>query len=464
LKIEVAWETHIGKSREINQDALYTDEKLGLFMVADGIGGAPAGEVASQLAVSAIRDYIARTPRADSPALANAINCASSHIFQEAKRDRTKEGMGSTTTALWLKDGRYHIGHVGDTKAFLIRRGTIRQITQDHSLEHETHVLTRWVGGPSVKADSCSGSLQRGDRFLLCSDGLTRYLDEQQIMDFVATSRAPAELCEDLVNHANDCGGKDNITVIFLDIKSLGIPCRTKRYLTEPGKTASRVTALSLSLFAIAALLVLTLIPQARIALSGVAGEFAELAGDIINKEEQRKPISVPKDESSGGRLPPIIHENSQNAEEVKDRESDTIEDNINTARIEVEKKKIKPEIRRDESTQPEIPYHPDESDQQVPEVVMSESTSVIIMLGDLPFHTDMIVLINNREQSSRYGDKYPGMTFRVPLGENRISWVIPGSAEDSVVCETTVWIEREMKSAIEEEIQTIKPPDGCGQ
>jgi protein phosphatase len=226
------------------------DEGIGVFMVADGMGGHLGGEFASQLAVKTVREVLTRF-RDDPEAAAHmegihtkdhgeqlkySIRLASRRIFRDANRVATLRGMGTTTVALLVRDQKGYIAHVGDSRAYLIRPNGIQQLTMDHSLvveqlqagfiteeEVKTHrlknIITRSVGFQDhVDIDLSSRDLQEGDRFLLCSDGLTNLVPNEEILEEVLKGRDCKATCQKLVALANQRGGDDNVTVIVVAV------------------------------------------------------------------------------------------------------------------------------------------------------------------------------------------------------------------------------------------------------
>jgi protein phosphatase len=216
-------------------------EKGAIFVVADGMGGHRGGEIASQIAVRTILAFYATNSEQDrSHALAFAFREANKTIIQESVADSALFGMGTTCTALALRDGRAYFAHVGDSRGYLLRAGAIEQITKDHSIVGEMvrsgiisdedarhhprrNVITRSLGAQEDTAADVSAvplEIQAGDVFLLCSDGLTTYLNDQDLVPVLAES-PPEEACKRLVKMANDEGGRDNITVIVVAVRSV---------------------------------------------------------------------------------------------------------------------------------------------------------------------------------------------------------------------------------------------------
>jgi protein phosphatase len=242
--------THVGKKRTTNEDAFLVDDALGLFVVADGMGGHAAGEVASQEAVETIHGMVKQGLRA-LPQLVGplsndkarsacrliegAVQAATYMIFALAELDREKSGMGTTISAL-LTLGDYAVtAQVGDSRIYQVREGTVTQITEDHTLiswqirqglitpeearrSPHRNVITRAVGNRDyVEVDTGLVTLSQGDRFLLCSDGLHGYLREEEISIVTFLGAEPA--VNRFIEIANDRGGKDNITAILVEVK-----------------------------------------------------------------------------------------------------------------------------------------------------------------------------------------------------------------------------------------------------
>lgn len=237
----------IGRVRTTNEDAWFADDGRGVFLVADGMGGHAAGEVASQMAAERIGAAICRLRDADSgvdavkAGLAEAVRKANIEIVERAAREQDKKGMGTTLTMLVLfPSATYVAGQVGDSRAYLLRGGRLQQLTKDHTVVQEqvdrgllsgdqarlhplSHILTRALGAQSeVKADLLTGTAQPGDLFLLASDGLSGMLEDTEIRKILARNpQAPlSETAEALVEAAKDEGGVDNVTVLLVRILS----------------------------------------------------------------------------------------------------------------------------------------------------------------------------------------------------------------------------------------------------
>ena len=232
MRIGVA--THPGRKRRHNEDAYVVEPPL--FAVADGMGGAKAGEVASGLAASALKDGDADGASGEDR-VTELIQEANRRVFRRATEDRDASGMGTTMTVALVEDDRVVFGHVGDSRAYLIRDGSIEQLTDDHSLvaelvrsgrltpeEAEAHpqrsVITRAVGtDPDVDVDTFAIEPAEGDLFLICSDGLTDMVDDRTIIDSIEQHRDDLdEAAKALIGAANRVGGDDNITVVFFEL------------------------------------------------------------------------------------------------------------------------------------------------------------------------------------------------------------------------------------------------------
>jgi PPM family protein phosphatase len=219
--------TDPGRRRRRNEDSYVIDPPL--FAVADGMGGAQAGEVASKLAAGAVKER-----GADVESLVQEAN---RRVHQRSLEDPNTTGMGTTLTVAEVADGVVSIGHVGDSRAYLVRDGSLEQLTEDHSLvgellrtgklsaeEAETHpqrsMITRALGtDPNVDVDIFSVEPRDGDLFLLCSDGLTSMVDDREILRLVGEKRGDLDgLVKALIKAANKGGGEDNITVIAFEI------------------------------------------------------------------------------------------------------------------------------------------------------------------------------------------------------------------------------------------------------
>ena len=222
-----------GKRRLRNEDAYVVEPPL--FAVADGMGGAQAGEIAAKIAASVLRESSGET------AVVELIKEANRRVYQAAAGDKARSGMGTTITAAIVEDGSVQIGHVGDSRAYRIRDGELEQLTEDHSLvaelvrsgklspeEADVHpqrsVITRTVGtDPDVDVDMFSVDALPGDVFIICSDGLTTMVDDRSILGIVQKNRASLDKAvRALVDAANKGGGEDNITIVLFEIGEEG--------------------------------------------------------------------------------------------------------------------------------------------------------------------------------------------------------------------------------------------------
>jgi serine/threonine protein phosphatase PrpC len=215
-------EDYFGYFAPAEADALTTKGRL--FVVADGMGGETAGDVASRLAVETVHEAYFGDPTDDpAKALRASLEAANRVIHARAQMQPEGTRMGTTCTALVVRDDVAHIAHVGDTRAYFIRGRSISQLTSDHSLAQSgsANVLTRALGiEPAVKVDVLDPPLQLagGDRFLLCSDGLWGLVEDAELLRIVLAKSDPQAACRDLVALANDRGGRDNITVQLVRI------------------------------------------------------------------------------------------------------------------------------------------------------------------------------------------------------------------------------------------------------
>jgi PPM family protein phosphatase len=235
--------TDVGIVRSGNEDNYMMLSDHGLFIVADGMGGHAAGEVASEMAVritsQSIGSLRGTSDEEAGDRIRNAIRAANDAIFERTLSEHDKRGMGTTVTVLALLPDRYLIGQVGDSRAYLFREGEVHQLTKDHSYVQEqvdaglltpdqarvhpySNVITRCVGaGIDVVPDIYFGSLEKGDVLLLASDGLTGMLEDEQLVDILGSSDGPQAWVDQMVAEANRRGGLDNITAIVIRIDSV---------------------------------------------------------------------------------------------------------------------------------------------------------------------------------------------------------------------------------------------------
>jgi len=230
--------TDKGLIRKINEDSLHVSPELGLLAVADGMGGHRAGEVASGMALQILeRELAHRLRKGESPekALVDSVEHANISIYELSMHNQELRGMGTTITACLIWEGSMLVAHVGDSRAYLMRKNGISQLTRDHSLVQELlrnggineeqallhphrNVLTRALGTEkSVKVDLCCTTINSGDLLLLCTDGLTRYLGQEELLSVVQSSPDIDTAAHNLLSKALQSGGADNITIILAE-------------------------------------------------------------------------------------------------------------------------------------------------------------------------------------------------------------------------------------------------------
>jgi len=337
LRLEVADLTDIGRKREINEDSVLhvvpkdprdMERKGALFVVADGMGGHAAGEVASEMAVELIRDHYYADPDSDVlQSLARAIKEANAAIFRRASELAGRAGMGTTCVAAVLKGAVAYVMNVGDSRAYLVRNGLMRLVTQDHSWVAEQvragmltedqarvhahrHVITRALGTqPDVEPDIFAEPLQEGDILLLCSDGLSGYVSDLDISAIV-TNADPHASVHALIDRANEQGGPDNITAIVvrvLEVPPLSPEVKEQLRSLDPSREPTLVLRAPLSqgarlrpaLVALAAAALIALLvgatgPQLRIYLAGrQLSEDVAHAQALVNQAEHRPPAQA---------------------------------------------------------------------------------------------------------------------------------------------------------------------------
>jgi PPM family protein phosphatase len=237
--------TDTGKVREQNEDALFADAAAGLFIVSDGMGGAQAGEVASQMVIGALPRMIGKQvddlgnvrSRTYRYRLRQHLLDLSRNVREAAGQRPELKGMGATVVLMLIRDERAHIAHMGDSRLYLFRDSQLAQATDDHSVvaillrdgeitpeEAETHPargnLSRFIGMPGeVYPDVRTMPLKECDRFLLCTDGLTGMVSDFDIANILGDNNDPQQACEALIAAANQAGGNDNITAVVVDWK-----------------------------------------------------------------------------------------------------------------------------------------------------------------------------------------------------------------------------------------------------
>lgn len=246
MRFTCAGNTHVGVVRSGNEDNFLVDHQRGIFIVADGMGGHAAGEVASEMAVAIIADQVdgIRTLSRDGAAqrMSDSIRLANDRIFKRTVEEHDKRGMGTTVTVLILFARRYLIGQVGDSRAYLFRNGRLDQITKDHSYVQEqvdsglltpeqarTHpysnVITRCVGAnEEVTPDIYVGTIESGDILLLASDGLTGMLEDSDLVNILKQEGGPDSWVDSMIADANRRGGLDNVTAVIIRIDEVDAP------------------------------------------------------------------------------------------------------------------------------------------------------------------------------------------------------------------------------------------------
>jgi protein phosphatase len=233
---DTIWKTDTGRQRRDNEDNAFV--RAPLFVVADGMGGAQAGEVASQLAVEEFHEALPDEGSAEER-LTNRIRAANRRIYDLSRTQHEHAGMGTTLTAVYLDDDHLAVAHVGDSRAYIFRDGELTRLTQDHSLveelvrqgklteeqaaEHpQRSIITRALGiEGEVEVDTWSYPMRAGDVVLLCSDGLTSMIGEQQIAKILSGETNLDRAADGLIGAANDAGGRDNITVVLFRLEEV---------------------------------------------------------------------------------------------------------------------------------------------------------------------------------------------------------------------------------------------------
>jgi PPM family protein phosphatase len=237
--MKAAAKSDVGRVRTNNEDRLLIDEPLGLLVVADGMGGHAGGEVASAMAVTAVAAYVKNSLVRPGPAnqtaalLRAAIRTADEAIWTHAYTHHDLQGMGTTVVLALCQGEQVHIAHVGDSRAYLLHHGQLRQLTEDHSVVARLiktgrltprrgrthplrHQITRSLGSRQAVADLLCMTWQAGDYLLLCSDGLTNMVEDPDIKELILQGNTDLRAaCEALVTRANANGGEDNTSVIL---------------------------------------------------------------------------------------------------------------------------------------------------------------------------------------------------------------------------------------------------------
>ena len=260
--------TDVGHVRDHNEDSLTVVPPL--FAVADGMGGHEAGEVASELTIKTLEQLAPAHP--DAQALERAVEAANLNVLQAPSQGIGREGMGTTLTAAMIEGERLLIAQVGDSRAYLLHQGELQQLTRDHSLmmdlieagqitpeEARVHpnrsVITRAIGSdPHMKPDIYELNISAGDRLLLCSDGLSTMLEDDEIQTIMRHTPSPQQCASDLVDAALQAGGYDNVTVVVVDIEGFKhnkvVKERRKSHALVIGIVIAFVLAFALGIFA----------------------------------------------------------------------------------------------------------------------------------------------------------------------------------------------------------------------
>ena len=248
MRLRAGAATDVGRVRSLNEDSFVSNAEQGLFVVCDGMGGAAAGEVASRIAIETIVEQLANAA-ADTAAapdangylpqtsrLGSAIQHANESVYSFAQGDREREGMGTTVVGIRVANDIVSVAHVGDSRAYLWHEGSFEALTTDHSVveaqvraglitreeslksEHQNVLLQALGMKEAVEVELAEVPVQAGDFVMLCSDGLTRTVEEAQMAKAIAASRDPQTICNELIAAANASGGPDNVTVIVVEI------------------------------------------------------------------------------------------------------------------------------------------------------------------------------------------------------------------------------------------------------
>jgi serine/threonine protein phosphatase PrpC len=247
MNLIAGYKTDIGRKRKQNQDNGISVPDLGLFIVADGMGGHQGGETASAMVVESVPAIVKKKTKKKNwdpkVVLAEAIREANSTIYKKASEQNTLQGMGTTTTSLLFSQNILTLGHVGDSRCYYIRENAIWQLTRDHSLVAEKiraglitpeeartdqmkNVITRSVGFEShVDVDTYEFEVQNGDVFLVCSDGLSGFLEDDKMLElitpFCKEQKSIDETLQSLIDGANNNGGEDNISALLVKVTGI---------------------------------------------------------------------------------------------------------------------------------------------------------------------------------------------------------------------------------------------------
>jgi protein phosphatase len=274
LRARSAGLTDVGRQRKHNEDHVLTKDELGFWVVADGMGGHNAGDVASRLTTTSLKNFFEATAKEPIPddllqdedmpsgpgaarRLVAGIKKANRDVYVISSTHQQHHGMGSTVVAMHLDPyGTLHVAHVGDSRCYRLRDGRIEQLTRDHSLINDAidmkpdltedeiarlpkNIITRALGmREEVKVDYRALPVQAGDGYLLCSDGLSGMVSDPQILEIVSLAGEPAEACELLIAEANDAGGTDNISAVLIAIDEVDADAAGEDVAQEPVEAA----------------------------------------------------------------------------------------------------------------------------------------------------------------------------------------------------------------------------------
>lgn len=244
--MKVFTKTDIGQARSMNQDSLLVSENndkgLNLYVLADGMGGYKGGEIASKVAVTAVVKYItekfddiSKDKESILDLIDDAIDFANSAIYEESEQDEELQDMGTTLEVLLIYKNKVYIGHIGDSRIYRVRKNRMKKITTDHSYVEKLiqdgeitreeaynhpkkNLLIKALGTDKVaQPDLLYTMLNKNDILLMCSDGLTNMIKEDEILNIILSKEEQEDITEILVNKANEAGGLDNISVIVID-------------------------------------------------------------------------------------------------------------------------------------------------------------------------------------------------------------------------------------------------------
>jgi protein phosphatase len=241
--MEVGFKSDKGLRRENNEDACFILLPDKVYVVADGVGGGNAGEIASRTAVSQIANYIVKNPIGEKKDKYEIVGyfkaCLDSvnyNIFDLANRHEENRGMATTIVVVYIDRGKAYIANVGDSRAYLFRQGQLTQLTEDHTyvntlvkagvltreeaeIDERKNVITKALGAePEVEPDFFQVDVEKGDQLLICTDGLYDEVNEEEMVEVLSETPTMSEVCKKMVSLANGNGGRDNITVISLRV------------------------------------------------------------------------------------------------------------------------------------------------------------------------------------------------------------------------------------------------------